>query len=199
MTTTVDNTAYTPKFYTPTAPTNIVDHLSAIDTALAGVGGSHRVGEVITSVYTVPSYALELDGSAVSRTTYADLYAVLGDRYGNGDGSTTFDLPDYRGEFLRGCGAGQLVSGATPSNPDHASRTARADGARVGLHYPGSHEPYSIITHRHGESRSTNNRTGGGSNVCTGAGSNNNVSYAGNNESRPKNTNVLFCIVFEGH
>lgn len=36
------------------------------------------------------------DGSAISRTTYADLYAVLGTTYGSGDGSTTFNLPDKR-------------------------------------------------------------------------------------------------------
>jgi len=46
---------------------------------------------------TAPSdYMLE-DGSAISRTTYADLYAIIGTTYGVGDGSTTFNLPDSRG------------------------------------------------------------------------------------------------------
>lgn len=36
------------------------------------------------------------DGSAISRTTYADLFAVIGTTYGTGDGSTTFNLPDKR-------------------------------------------------------------------------------------------------------
>jgi microcystin-dependent protein len=40
------------------------------------------------------------DGSAVSRTTYAALYVITGDTYGNGDGSTTFNLPDLRGRTV---------------------------------------------------------------------------------------------------
>lgn len=51
---------------------------------------------------TAPSGWLECDGSAVSRTTYSALYAQIGDTYGAGDGSTTFNLPDLRGEFVRG-------------------------------------------------------------------------------------------------
>lgn len=43
---------------------------------------------------TAPSGFLICDGSAVSRTTYSDLYAVIGTKYGPGDGSTTFNLPD---------------------------------------------------------------------------------------------------------
>lgn len=45
---------------------------------------------------SVPSGFLECDGSAVSRTTYADLFAVVGTNYGVGDGSTTFNLPDLQ-------------------------------------------------------------------------------------------------------
>lgn len=44
-----------------------------------------------------PTGWLYCDGSAVSRSTYADLYAVIGDNYGEGDGTTTFNLPDLRG------------------------------------------------------------------------------------------------------
>ena len=51
---------------------------------------------------TVPSGYLECDGSAVSRTTYADLFSALGTTWGSGDGSTTFNIPDARGEFIRG-------------------------------------------------------------------------------------------------
>jgi microcystin-dependent protein len=40
---------------------------------------------------------LMCDGSAVSRTTYANLFATIGTKYGSGDGSTTFNLPDFRG------------------------------------------------------------------------------------------------------
>ena len=46
---------------------------------------------------TAPSGWLICDGAAVSRTTYADLFAVIGTTYGAGDSSTTFNLPDFQG------------------------------------------------------------------------------------------------------
>ena len=54
------------------------------------------------AVATVPSGYLECNGAAVSRTTYSVLFAVIGTAYGTGDGSSTFNLPDLRGEFVRG-------------------------------------------------------------------------------------------------
>jgi phage-related tail fiber protein len=61
------------------------------------------VGSIVAvSVDNVPYGFLECNGAEISRDTYADLYAVIGDTYGNGDGSTTFNIPDLRGEFLRG-------------------------------------------------------------------------------------------------
>lgn len=51
---------------------------------------------------TPPTGFLECDGSAISRTTYANLFAIVGTVWGTGDGSTTFNLPETRGEFLRG-------------------------------------------------------------------------------------------------
>ncbi|HPI23467.1 MAG TPA: phage tail protein [Spirochaetota bacterium] len=68
---------------------------------------------------TVPAGYLVCNGSAVSRTTYADLFAAIGTMYGSGDGSTTFNLPDYRGMFLRGHHFGKS-SGTT--DPDYATR-----------------------------------------------------------------------------
>jgi microcystin-dependent protein len=50
---------------------------------------------------------LYCNGAAVSRTTYADLFAVIGTTYGVGDNSTTFNLPDLRGVFLRGLDDGK--------------------------------------------------------------------------------------------
>lgn len=44
---------------------------------------------------------LRANGAVVSRTTYANLFAVIGTTFGSGDGSTTFNLPDLRGEFIR--------------------------------------------------------------------------------------------------
>jgi microcystin-dependent protein len=46
---------------------------------------------------TIPSGWLLCNGQAVSRTTYAKLYSVIGTKYGSGDGSTTFNLPNLQG------------------------------------------------------------------------------------------------------
>jgi microcystin-dependent protein len=51
---------------------------------------------------TVPSGWLKCNGAAISRTTYASLFARIGTTFGTGDGTTTFKLPDLRGEFIRG-------------------------------------------------------------------------------------------------
>ena len=56
------------------------------------------------------------DASVVSRTTYANLFAVIGTRYGAGDGLTTFSLPDGRGRSLLAAGTGS--SGGVLSNRD---------------------------------------------------------------------------------
>lgn len=80
------------------ARTNI--QAAAVDTTNLTFG---IVGMVITyAANTAPTGWLECDGSAVSRTTYAALFAALGTAWGVGDGSTTFNLPDLRGEFVRG-------------------------------------------------------------------------------------------------
>lgn len=55
---------------------------------------------------TVPTGWFQCNGALVSRTTYADLFAAIGTTYGAGDGSTTFALPDTRGQFLRAWSAG---------------------------------------------------------------------------------------------
>jgi microcystin-dependent protein len=60
---------------------------------------------------TAPDGWLLCDGSAVSRTTYADLFSVIGTIYGSGDGSTTFNLPDMRGIFPKGAGTTNRAAG----------------------------------------------------------------------------------------
>ena len=70
-------------------------------------------GIVIPFAGTVsPDGYLLCDGSEVSRSTYALLYAVIGDTYGAGDGSTTFNLPDLRGRVVIGV-AGTHALGST--------------------------------------------------------------------------------------
>lgn len=59
-----------------------------------------------------PAGYLVADGSAVSRSTYAVLFSVIGTTYGSGDGVTSFNLPNLKGVFLRGAGS-QSVGGVT--------------------------------------------------------------------------------------
>ena len=57
---------------------------------------------------TPPTGWLLCDGSAVSRTTYSELFSAIGTTWGIGDNSTTFNLPDGRGAVLRGTGTGTV-------------------------------------------------------------------------------------------
>lgn len=61
------------------------------------------------STNAAPSGYLKANGAAVSRSTYTNLFAAIGTTYGTGDGSTTFNLPDMRGEFLRGLDDGRGI------------------------------------------------------------------------------------------
>lgn len=66
---------------------------------------------------TAPTGWLPCYGSAISRTTYADLFSAIGTTYGAGNGSSTFNIPEMRGEFIRGWDGGRGVDsnfGATP-------------------------------------------------------------------------------------
>lgn len=58
---------------------------------------------------TPPTNWVRCNGAAVSRTTYANLFSVIGTIFGPGDGSTTFNLPDLRGEFIRSLDDGRGV------------------------------------------------------------------------------------------
>lgn len=62
-----------------------------------------------TARATAPAGWLLADGSAVSRSTYAALFAAIGVVHGPGNGSTTFNVPDLRGEFIRGLDSGRNV------------------------------------------------------------------------------------------
>ena len=67
------------------------------------VGGGSPAGSIIMfGGATAPDGWLICDGSAVSRTTQATLFAAIGTAFGTGDGSTTFNIPDMRGQFARG-------------------------------------------------------------------------------------------------
>jgi len=68
------------------------------------------VGQIVASASSnVASGFLECNGAAISRSSYAALFSVIGTLYGAGDGSTTFNIPDLRGEFIRGFDHGRGV------------------------------------------------------------------------------------------
>jgi len=77
-------------------------------------GGSSPSGAIIAFAgSSAPTGWLMCDGAAVSRTTYSDLYAIQGDVYGNGDGSTTFNVPDMRGRTGISAGTGSGLTART--------------------------------------------------------------------------------------
>lgn len=68
------------------------------------------VGQVcFFAMNSAPSGFLKCNGAAVSRTTYSQLFAAIGTTYGSGDGSTTFNLPEMRGEFVRSLDDGRGI------------------------------------------------------------------------------------------
>jgi microcystin-dependent protein len=132
----------------------------------------------------VPSGWLAANGAAVSRTTYASLFAAIGTLYGVGNGSTTFALPDLRGYFVRGSGT-------------------NADGTAAGTF--GAKQADAFQGHRHeaeqtstfagptgtaqGSDAQANSQTTGDPVTDTVNGTPRTAS-----ETRPKNIALLYCI-----
>ena len=91
----------------------------------------------------VPLGYLPCNGDPVSRTTYARLFSVIGTYWGAGDGSTTFNLPDIRGRFLRG------VDEGSGRDPDALSRGFSSAGGATGDSV-GTVQGHSFGSHDHG-------------------------------------------------
>ncbi len=71
---------------------------------------SEPIGNVLMWTSTIiPEGYLECNGQAVSRSAFSELYAKIGTTFGSGNGSTTFNIPDLRGEFLRGWDHGKGI------------------------------------------------------------------------------------------
>ena len=161
------------------------------------------------AVATIPTGYLECNGAAVSRTTYAALFSFVGTQYGAGNGSSTFNLPDLRGEFVRGFdngrgvdsgrGIGSSQSGQNLSHDHDADASATSNVSDPG--------------HRH-PSRGYGNDDDGG-NQFTGSGNNSvrnnaiedattgisvatnvsiDVDNDGGNEARPRNVAMMYII-----
>ncbi|WP_428834875.1 phage tail protein [Pseudomonas fulva] len=81
---------------------------------------------------TPPPGWLKRNGAAVSRTTYAALFAKIGTTWGAGDGSTTFNLPDGRGSFDRGWDDGRnLDKGRTFGSEQESANLSHYHPAAV--------------------------------------------------------------------
>lgn len=91
-----------------TSSGNVPDK-AVLDTRF-GEGNNVMVGGVVFfASTTTPLGYIKANGAAVSRTTYANLFTMIGTVFGAGNGSTTFNVPDLRGEFIRGWDDGRGV------------------------------------------------------------------------------------------
>ena len=152
------------------------------------------VGTIISySTSSVPSGYLKCEGQTVSRTEYKALFEKIGTTYGAGDGSTTFNVPDLRGEFIRGTGTN--------------SHTKQGSGANVGVHQDGTEAPYTLSDSggayigrpssgqveviKPDYMDSANHYV-----TAIGTSRNSNPLYPTYYTSRPTNTSVLFCIKY---
>lgn len=130
---------------------------------------------------SAPSGFLKANGAAISRTTYANLFAVVGTTYGSGDGSTTFNVPDLRGEFIRGWDDGRGVDSGR-------SFASTQDDA--------------LQNHSHGMRDNNWFVGGGGERVASIRGGNaNQTDTSGTtgdfaSETRPRNLALLACIKY---
>ena len=166
-----------------------------------GANGSDAtapVGAVVAFAgATPPAGWLLCDGTQVSRTTYAALFTAIGTAWGNGDASTTFNLPDMRGRFLRGTDHG------LGSDPNAATRIASAGGGNTG-DAVGTFQSFMMQAHTHdytGAFRLDNGIVGGhvqggSSTSFTIWGYSATTAGAGGSETRPINVSVNYIIKY---
>jgi len=125
-----------------------------------------------------PSGYLKANGAAISRTTYASLYSIIGTSYGAGDGSTTFNIPDLRGVFLRGLDDGRGL------DINRVLGSLQMDDLK-------NHRHYMSLQNYPSWNSITQNQVGG-----FNATSDYPTSYTGGTETRPVNVALLACIKY---
>lgn len=132
------------------------------------------------AVQTAPTGYLKANGAAVSRTTYAALFAAIGTTFGAGDGSTTFNLPDLRGYFLRAWDDGRGVdSGRAFGSSQNDDFKSHSHTVRV----------QQSIAGGGGYIRASEASTNGSADLSL-------VNVTGGTETRPKNIALLACIKY---
>ena len=154
---------------------NPTSALHAVTKQYVDGNASDLVGFVLPFAQnSIPTGYLKCNGVAVSRITYANLFATIGTLYGVGDGSTSFNVPDLRGEFIRGFSDGRGV-----------------DTGRI----MGSFQADEFKSHRH----SQHNLYAPAAGVDAGFGARDNsanTGATGGSETRPRNIAMLYCIKF---
>jgi microcystin-dependent protein len=162
---------------------------------------------------TPPTGWLLCDGSAVSRTTYSDLFALVGTSYGPGNGSTTFNVPNFTDRFPRhhtdamGSSGGASTHPHTHSIADHSHSLANGNPPAFAKMTLNSGKVYEQkINGVNSWQSDTNNDTGGTNNANTGGltsgamlGGNTNKQGSGNTGSDSTSTlppylNIAFII-----
>jgi len=151
--------------------TEIINQVNSNTNQLSNMTSSEITGEIkLYSGNTAPTGYLLADGTAVSRTTYSDLFAVIGTTYGVGNGSTTFNLPDLSQKFPRGGTPGNtggadtvtLTTAQMPSHnhgvtdPGHTHSLDLFDGC-----CGGGSNPYHQIANNNPNQQNTGSRTTG--------------------------------------
>ena len=172
--------------------------------AFATIGGVPIGAVFYFAASTAPTGFLKANGAAVSRTTYAALFAVTGTTYGAGDGSTTFNVPDLRGEFIRGWDDARGVDASRAFGSAQSYATAKpqtttatrllGDGTTTTID-ASTTNPSAIGFTR--LSKTTEGVTTGAID-STGAGQEIDVlqGVIGDAETRPRNVALLACIKF---
>jgi len=162
-----------------------------------GADATAPVGAVVAYAGASPPAGwLLCDGSAVDRTAYAALFAAIGSAWGGGDGSTTFNLPDMRGRFLRG------TNHATGRDPDAGSRLASAPGGNTGDNV-GSLQNDQLRSHNHAYTTMwqdsgivSGHMQGGSSTSYTIWNYSFGTLFTGGSETRPLNVGVNYIIKY---
>ncbi len=111
---------------------------------------------------SAPTQWLLCDGSEVSRTTYSDLFAIIGTTYGNGDGSTTFNLPNRKGKVGVGVDTGQSEFDTLGKTGGEKTHTLSVNEMPVHTHTQNSHN-HTQNPHTHTIAKSNNSIEHGGS------------------------------------
>jgi microcystin-dependent protein len=173
--------------------------LTSVPFAFLGVETALPPGSVMAYMGAVaPAGWLLCDGSEVSRSEYSMLFAVIGAASGAGNGSTTFNVPDLRGRFLRGW------NGAAGADPDAATRTAAKPGGNTGNNI-GSLQADELKSHNHSNGNFNRLLQYTGSNTITTIDhigtepdliNSAPLASVGGSETRPKNVYVNYIIKY---